>query len=90
MREDHIGKDPDKQSDEELVMAANRGEAEAMEALYFRYRDWAYSLAWRFCGNREDALDVLQDTFAYFFNKLKGISSLPRLIDKRNRPDGQL
>ena len=62
-----------------MVAAANRGEAEAMETLYFRYRDWAYSLAWRFCRNREDALDVLQDVFAYFFNKFPGFRLTSKL-----------
>jgi RNA polymerase sigma-70 factor (ECF subfamily) len=30
------------------------------------------ALAYRFSGNRDDALDVLQDTFAYFFAKFPG------------------
>ncbi len=51
---------------------ANRGEADAFEALYLRYRDWVYRLAWRFTGNREDALDVLQETFAYLLGKFPG------------------
>ncbi|MFH1719777.1 MAG: sigma-70 family RNA polymerase sigma factor, partial [Planctomycetota bacterium] len=42
------------------------------EALYRRYRDWVYRLAWRFTGNREDALDVLQETFAYLLGKFPG------------------
>lgn len=37
----------------------------AFEELYHRHRDWAAGLARRVCGNREDALDVLQETFAY-------------------------
>ena len=57
-------------SDEQLLEAANRGEAEAFEALYHRYRDWIYRLAWRFTGNEPDALDVLQETFAYLLRKV--------------------
>lgn len=57
------------ESDQELIELANRGDAEAFEALYFRYRDWVYRLAWRFTGNREDALDVLQETFTYLLGK---------------------
>ena len=60
------------ESDEELTELANRGDAEAFEALYLRYRDWVYRLAWRFTGNREDALDVLQETFAYLLGKFPG------------------
>ena len=60
------------ESDEELIELANRGEAEAFEALYLRYREWVYRLAWRFTGDREDALDVLQETFAYLLGKFPG------------------
>lgn len=59
-------------SDLELVERANRGEVEAFEALYRRYRDWVVLLAERFTGNRDDALDVLQDTFAYLFGRFPG------------------
>ncbi len=65
------------ESDEELIELANRGEADAFEALYLRYRDWVYRLAWRFTGNREDALDVLQETFAYLLGKFPGPAGRP-------------
>ena len=60
------------ESDEELIESANKGDAEAFETLYYRYRDWVFRLTWRFTGNREDALDVLQETFAYLLKKLPG------------------
>ena len=60
-------------TDEELVRAIQKGDNSAFETLYFRYRDWVVSLAYRFCGHREDALDVLQETFAYFLRKLPGL-----------------
>jgi len=63
---------PDNRPDLELVAAANRGERQAFETLYYRYRDWVYSLALRFCGDPHDACDVIQDTFFYFFNKFPG------------------
>ena len=59
-------------SDENLVERANRGEVEAFEELYRRHRDWVFALAYRFSGNRDDALDILQDAFAYFFGKFPG------------------
>ncbi len=62
--------DTDTRSDEALVEAANAGDVSAFEALYHRYRDWVVSLAWRFSGSRDDALDVLQDTFTYLLKKL--------------------
>ena len=60
------------QSDLELVAALNRGESAAFDCLYHRHRDWVMRLAWRFTGNHEDALDVLQETFAYFIRKFPG------------------
>ena len=59
-------------SDHELIELANRGDSEAFEALYYRYRDWVYRLAWRFTANRSDTLDVLQETFAYLLGKFPG------------------
>jgi DNA-directed RNA polymerase specialized sigma24 family protein len=50
------------ESDEELIAAANNGEPEAFETLYYRYRDWVYRLAGRFTFTDADALDVLQET----------------------------
>jgi RNA polymerase sigma-70 factor (ECF subfamily) len=60
----------DSRTDEALIEAANAGEVPAFEALYYRYRDWVVRLAYRFTGDRDDALDVLQETFAYVLRKL--------------------
>lgn len=57
-------------SDEELLEQAQKGSVEAFETLYRRHRDWVHRLAWRFTGNEADALDVLQETFAYLLRKL--------------------
>jgi len=56
-------------SDEELARAWRSGDASAFDELYSRYHEWVASLAFRFTRNREDALDVLQDTFAYLHRK---------------------
>ena len=58
------------QTDEALVRAMCAGDVSAFEALYHRYRDWVVSLAYRFCRNEADALDVLQETFSYLLRKL--------------------
>ncbi|MBN1425469.1 RNA polymerase sigma factor [Candidatus Fermentibacteria bacterium] len=55
--------------DTDLVDAANRGDAAAMRALYFRYRDWVYGQAIRMVGTHDDAIDVVQEAFIYFFGK---------------------
>jgi RNA polymerase sigma-70 factor, ECF subfamily len=62
----------DPRSDQDLVRAINAGDANAFDALYFRYRDWVVRLAARFTEHSEDALDVLQETFAYVFRKFPG------------------
>jgi RNA polymerase sigma-70 factor (ECF subfamily) len=58
--------------DNKLVELANKGDEEAMNTLYFRYREWVYGFAFRLCGNKEDAQEILQEVFIYFFNKFPG------------------
>lgn len=60
------------ESDQELIEFINKGDSEAYEILYYRYRDWVYNLSWRFTGDRTDALDVLQETFIYLLGKFPG------------------
>ena len=57
---------------EPLVEAINGGSEAAFETLYLRYRDWVTGLAARMCGDRDDALDVLQETFSYVLGKFPG------------------
>jgi len=59
-------------SDVELVAAINSGDAAAFEVLYFRHRDWVAGLAYRFTGDSDAALDVLQETFLYLLRKFPG------------------
>jgi RNA polymerase sigma-70 factor (ECF subfamily) len=60
----------DFKSDQELIEAAKRGDDGAFATLYHRHKQWVVRLAWRFAGNREDALETLQETFAYLLKKL--------------------
>ena len=62
------------ESDQELIELINKGDPEAFETLYYRYRDWVYNLSWRFTSNRQDALDVLQETFIYLLSKFPGFN----------------
>jgi RNA polymerase sigma-70 factor (ECF subfamily) len=63
---------PDSRSDLELIAAMEEGETPAFDVLYYRYRDWVVSLAYRFTCDRELALDVLQETFLYLLKKFPG------------------
>jgi RNA polymerase sigma-70 factor, ECF subfamily len=62
----------DQRTDVDLARAMRAGDASAFEALYARYHAWVTTLAFRFTRNREDALDVLQETFAYLHRKRGG------------------
>jgi RNA polymerase sigma-70 factor (ECF subfamily) len=63
---------PGTRTDADLVAALNAGDASAFDALYSRHRDWVVALAFRFTGDRDLALDVLQETFLYFVKKFPG------------------
>jgi len=55
-----------------LVARANRGDLDAFAALYRAYRDWVAGVARRLTGDPDDALDVLQETFVWFFGRFPG------------------
>jgi len=50
-------------ADEELMQLVYRGEAAAFEVIYDRHADAAFSLAYRMCGQRALAEDVVQEGF---------------------------
>jgi RNA polymerase sigma-70 factor (ECF subfamily) len=68
------GTDSDPHSDARLIAAINAGDARAFDTLYLRYRDWTASLAYRFIGDRDLALDVTQETFIYLLRKFPGFT----------------
>ena len=63
----------DAPSDAELLERAGRGDAGAMEELYVRHRAWTVGVAQRFMGDRDDALDVMQDAFVDLVGRLPGL-----------------
>lgn len=71
--------DNDPRSDEALIAALNGGDTSAFDAIYYRYRDWVVALAYRFTRSDADALDVLQETFAYLFRKFPGFVLTARM-----------
>jgi RNA polymerase sigma-70 factor, ECF subfamily len=50
-------------ADEELMQLVYGGRAEAFEVIYDRHGDSAFSLAYRMCGQRALAEDVVQEAF---------------------------
>lgn len=56
--------------DEELVRRFQRGETDAFDPLYRRYRDQALRMAYLITGSRSDAEDVVQETFVSCYRQL--------------------
>lgn len=69
----------DRRSDLDLIDALNAGDASAFEALYHRHRDYSLRIAMRFAGERELALDAVQDSFVYFYKKFPGFTLTAKL-----------
>jgi len=61
------------QDDEQLVLRVRQGDDEAARALFERYRDSAYRIAYHHLGRAEDALDVVQEAF------IKALTGLAQL-----------
>lgn len=69
----------DERTDGELLAAFGRGDAAAFEVLYRRHRAFVHRVAARFCGDADDALDVVQETFAYLIRKAPALRLRHRL-----------
>jgi RNA polymerase sigma-70 factor (ECF subfamily) len=58
-------------TDDELLSAARRGDAAALEALLVRYQPHLYRFGLRMCGNVEDAGDVAQESLISMARSLR-------------------
>src|SRR5215472_3566242 len=58
-------------SEEKLIRAGQRGDAQAIETLFRRYHRQLYQTALRVLGNAEDAEDALQDGLLSAYRNLK-------------------
>jgi RNA polymerase sigma-70 factor (ECF subfamily) len=68
----------DKASDSELVAATKFGNAEAFEQLVFRHQRRVLAVAQRIVNNREDAEDVMQESFHKAFLHLSAFQEKSR------------
>src|SRR3954463_13717027 len=59
-------------SDEQLLDRHQAGGRQALEALFRRYRQPAYRVAFRLLGNEADALDAVQEGFVKALTHLAG------------------
>ena len=58
-------------TDDELLTAARRGDADALETLLVRYQAQLYRFGLRMCGNVEDAGDVAQESLLSMARSLR-------------------
>jgi RNA polymerase sigma-70 factor (ECF subfamily) len=59
-------------SDEELIEKTRRGDRAAFQALVEKYQRRIYAVAYGLLGNREDALDAVQEAFIKAYRSLDG------------------
>jgi RNA polymerase sigma-70 factor (ECF subfamily) len=67
-----------KHSDERLVAATKRGDAQAFDELVLRHRERVLTVAQRITNNREDAEDVAQESFHKAFRHLDSFQERSR------------
>ncbi|MGN0068202.1 MAG: RNA polymerase sigma factor [Prevotella sp.] len=59
------------ETETELLKRVKDGDALAMREMYDRYSGSAMAVALRYVGNRDDACDVLQDSFVKVFTRIR-------------------
>lgn len=57
--------------EKELVVRAKAGDRKAFDELTKMYKDKMFALTYRMCGDRETALDMLQETFFAAFRDIR-------------------
>jgi len=63
-------KKPDERDDTALALALKSGDESAFDELVRRYQGRVYAVAYRVTGNREDALDVAQESLLKAYRKI--------------------
>jgi RNA polymerase sigma-70 factor (ECF subfamily) len=62
----------------DLIKKAKEGDLQAFQGLYDHYAKRLLNFSYKLLGNREEAEDVLQETFTAVFRKLKSLKDLDR------------
>lgn len=57
-------------SDAGFQKVYKKNKHQGLEILYERYKKYVYTLAYRYAGNKEDALDLTQEVFVSIFKSL--------------------
>jgi len=69
-----------KLSEQKLIRAGQRGDAQAIETLFSRYQRQLFQTALRVLGNAEDAEDALQDGLLSAYRNLKRFEGRSQLL----------
>jgi RNA polymerase sigma-70 factor (ECF subfamily) len=64
--------DPMPGTDRDLVLRHRYGDESAFEEIYDRFGEMVYNLAWRLCGDEEEAADLTQEAFLKIHRHLAG------------------
>jgi len=62
------------QEDLDLIEKSLQGDKAALDALVKRHQTYLYNIAWRFCGNADDAWDITQEVLVKVITKLSQFS----------------
>ena len=57
-------------TDEVLVKKSQQGDSKAMEMLIAKYQNRIFNVIMKICRNRDDAMELTQDTFVKFIEKI--------------------
>lgn len=55
----------------ELIKKCKKNNREAQSELFYTYKDQLFALCLKYCKNRQEAEDILQDSFLTIFKKIK-------------------
>ena len=57
-------------SDLNIIKIYKRNKHQGLELLYERYKKYVYTIAFRYAGSKEDALDITQEVFVSLFRNM--------------------
>ncbi|RKD13824.1 RNA polymerase subunit sigma-70 [Pelobium manganitolerans] len=66
-----MGKTYSDYSEQELIIRCRKDDAKAQEMLYKRFYAYAMAIGVRYCINRDDALEAVNDAFVKLFKTIK-------------------
>jgi len=66
-------------TEQELVLALKNGSEEAFDRFFEKYKNTIYNFGMKFCGNSDDACDILQETLINAFKYIKNFKGDSKL-----------